>query len=48
MMATSIFLLKADMYRVLPKIAFLLAITLSVGGWIWLLGVGLKWLIVKL
>jgi hypothetical protein len=32
----------------MPKLAFLAAITLSVGGSVWLLGVGIEWLIVKL
>ena len=37
--------------RVRPSIikaTFLAAIVLSMGGWIWLLGVAIRWLIVKL
>lgn len=38
----------ADVSRAATKIAFLVAVLLSVGGWIWLLGFGIKWLIVRL
>jgi hypothetical protein len=30
------------------KITVLVAIIISTGGWIWLLGLGIRWLIVKL
>jgi hypothetical protein len=36
------------MRRLILKIAFLVAIIISTGGWIWLLGLGIRWLIVKL
>jgi len=36
------------MRRSIAKIAFLAAVVGSMGGWIWLLAVGLKWLILKL
>jgi hypothetical protein len=32
----------------MPKLLFLAAITISIGGWVWLLGVTIKWLVVKL
>jgi hypothetical protein len=36
------------MRRLILKITFLVAIIISTGGWIWLLGLGIRWLIVKL
>jgi hypothetical protein len=36
------------MRRLILKITFLVAIIISTGGWIWLLGLGITWLIVKL
>jgi len=30
------------------KVTFVAAIIFSTGGWIWLLGVGIRWLIAKL
>jgi hypothetical protein len=36
------------MRRLILKIAILVAIIISTGGWIWLLGLGIRWLIVKL
>jgi hypothetical protein len=36
------------MRRLILKISFLVAIIISTGGWIWLLGLGIRWLIVKL
>jgi hypothetical protein len=36
------------MRRSMFKVTFLAVTVLSVGGWIWLLGVGIKWLIDKL
>jgi hypothetical protein len=36
------------MTRSLFKIAFLAAALVSIGGWIWLLGIGIRWLIVNL
>jgi hypothetical protein len=34
--------------RLLVKVTFLVAIMISTAGWIWLLGAGIRWLIVKL
>jgi hypothetical protein len=34
--------------RLLPKLVFLAAIAVSIGGWVWLLGVTIKWLVIKL
>jgi hypothetical protein len=39
---------EANMPRLLPKILLLAVITFSIGGWVWLLGVAIKWLVVKL
>jgi hypothetical protein len=36
------------MRRLILKVTFLVAIIISTGGWIWLLGLGIRWLIVKL
>jgi hypothetical protein len=36
------------MRRLILKITILVAIIISTGGWIWLLGLGIRWLIVKL
>jgi len=36
------------MRRLILKISFLVTIIISTGGWIWLLGLGIRWLIVKL
>jgi hypothetical protein len=36
------------MPRRIFQIAFFLAAIVSVGGWFWLLGLGIRWLIVKL
>jgi hypothetical protein len=36
------------MPRVLLKLVFLLIILVSTGGWIWLLGAGIRWLVIKL
>jgi hypothetical protein len=36
------------MRRLILKITILAAIIISTGGWIWLLGLGIRWLIVKL
>ena len=40
--------LEADMPRSLAKLVFLAAALVATGGWIWLLGVGIKWLVVKI
>jgi hypothetical protein len=34
--------------RLLVKVTLLVAIMVSTAGWIWLLGAGIRWLIVKL
>jgi hypothetical protein len=36
------------MRRLILKTTVLVAIIISMGGWIWLLGLGIRWLIVKL
>jgi hypothetical protein len=36
------------MPRRILRIAFFLAAVVSVGGWFWLLGAAIRWLIVKL
>jgi hypothetical protein len=36
------------MPRRILQIAFFLAALVSVGGWLWLLGAAIRWLIVKL
>jgi hypothetical protein len=36
------------MRRLLVKLTFLATVIISIGGWVWLLGVGIRWLIVKL
>jgi hypothetical protein len=38
----------SDVTRSLFKIAFVAAVLVSTGGWIWLLGVGIRWLIATL
>lgn len=48
MISTSASTVGVDVSRLFRKLAFLAAITLPVGGWVWFLGVGIKWLIVKL
>jgi hypothetical protein len=37
-----------QMRRAVFKVVFLAAAIISMGGWIWLLGVGIRWLVVKL
>lgn len=37
-----------DVVQLLFRTAFLAGVMFSLGGWMWLLGVGIKWLIVKL
>jgi hypothetical protein len=36
------------MPRSLAKLGFLAADTVAMAGWIWLLGIGIKWLVVKI
>jgi hypothetical protein len=36
------------MSRSLAKLVFLAACLVAMGGWIWLLGIGIKWLVVKI
>jgi hypothetical protein len=36
------------MRRAVFKVAFLAAAIISMGGWIWLLGLGIRWLVLKL
>jgi hypothetical protein len=36
------------MSRSLAKLVFLAASLVAMGGWIWLLGIGIKWLVVKI
>jgi len=36
------------MSRTLAKLVFLAASLVAMGGWIWLLGIGIKWLVVKI
>jgi hypothetical protein len=40
--------IEASMSRSLAKLAFLAAALVAMGGWIWLLGIGVKWLVVKI
>jgi len=47
MTVTSTFRAGSDVRRLL-SIAFFAAIVLSLGGWVWFLGIGIRWLIVKL
>jgi hypothetical protein len=36
------------MSRTLAKLVFLATCLVAMGGWIWLLGIGIKWLVVKI
>jgi hypothetical protein len=39
---------RRSMESVFFKIALLVTAVVSIGGWVWLLGVGIRWLIVAL
>jgi hypothetical protein len=39
---------ETSMSRSLAKLVFLAACLVAMGGWIWLLGIGIKWLVVKI
>lgn len=39
---------EADMPRSLAKLVFLATALVATGDWIWLLGIGIKWLVVKI
>jgi hypothetical protein len=39
---------EAGMSRSVARLAFLVACLIAMGGWIWLLGIGIKWLVVKI
>lgn len=40
--------IETSMSRTLAKLVFLAASLVAMGGWIWLLGIGIKWLVVKI